>query len=62
MATIMQIYNEKEQAGQGKIQNIKFEKKGGTRKYKQIKVMSYAKCMKTQPAKLLTVKKMFFLK
>jgi hypothetical protein len=32
MATIMQIYNENEQTGQGKIQNVKFEKKGGTRK------------------------------
>ena len=40
-----------------KIQNIKSEKKRDTRKYKQIKVMSYAKCMKTQPAKLLTVKR-----
>lgn len=43
----MQIYNGKEQAGQGTLQNVKFEKKGDTRMYKHIKVMSYAKCMKT---------------
>lgn len=28
----MQVYNEEEQAGQGKIQNVQFEKKRSTRK------------------------------
>jgi len=29
MFTLMKIYNEKEQAGQGKIQNVQLEGKGG---------------------------------
>ena len=35
--TFMQIYNEKEQAEQGRIQNVQFEKKGGTRKWNEAK-------------------------
>lgn len=29
----MKIYNEKEQADRGKLQNVQFEEKGGTRKW-----------------------------
>jgi hypothetical protein len=33
MFTLMKIYNEKEQADRGKLQNVQFEEKGGTRKW-----------------------------
>jgi hypothetical protein len=31
--TLTQIYDEKEQSEQGKVQNVQFEDKGGTKKY-----------------------------
>ena len=37
LAILMQIYNEKEQAEKGKIQNVQFEEKGGTGKHKGAK-------------------------
>ena len=37
VASLMQICNQKEQAEQGKIQNIQLEEKRSTRKCKQIK-------------------------
>ena len=37
VVTFMQIYNEKEQAGQGKMQDVQFEEKRGTRECKGAK-------------------------
>lgn len=33
VVSIIQIYNEKDEVGQGKIQNVQFEVKGGSRKW-----------------------------
>jgi hypothetical protein len=37
MASFTQIYSEKEQAEQEKIQNVQFEEKVGIRKFEQVK-------------------------
>ena len=43
----MKVYNEQEQAEKGKLQNVKFEKKGSTRKWNGDKFCSQgAKQMK----------------
>lgn len=37
MVSLIQVYNEKEQAVQGKSHNVQFEEKGGTRKWNRTK-------------------------